>query len=198
MTSYLAWAYYVASSVGQATEIHDRLAHMGGLNGTLITAQAVNIDLSTNGLPASRRGDDNYSDVMWWLEWYIATGATGVNATVAVVYDDGSIGNIVVLVPANTAAGRMLPIITAVPGRFIRAITNVTLSATTGIAGNFGVTATRQRTGLENDVGSKGKSFTWAMLGVPEIPNDSCLFFVLPCITTSTGTIRGQAKIAHV
>lgn len=200
MTSYLAWAYYIAGTAGQATEVHDRLAHMGGLSGIVTTAQAVNIDLSTlgGGLAADRRGAADYSDVQWWLEWYTATGATAVTATVAVTYNDGTTGNISVSVPASTAASRMIPIITAVAGKFIRGVTSVTLSATTGTAGSFGVTATRQRSAVENDLANKGRTFTWQMLGCPEIPNDSCLFFVLPCITTSTGTVRGQGKIIHV
>jgi hypothetical protein len=200
MTSYFAWAYYVAGTAGHAAEVHDRLAHMGGLSGTVTTAQNVNLDLSTlgGGLVADRRGDANYSDVMWWLEWYQATGATAVNATVNVTYDDASTGNIVIAVASGTAGSRMIPIISAVAGRFIRGINTVTLSATTGTGGNFGVTASRQRTAMENDVANKGKTYTWAMLGIPEIPNDSCLFFIVPCSTTSTGTLRGQGKIAHV
>lgn len=46
---------------------------MGGLNGTLLTAQTVGIDLSTinagGPVPAERLGDANCSDVVWFLEW---------------------------------------------------------------------------------------------------------------------------------
>lgn len=50
-------------------EVHDRLMHMGGLNGTLTTAQAVNLNLNgvTADNMANRIGDANYSDVQWWL-----------------------------------------------------------------------------------------------------------------------------------
>lgn len=197
-TSYLAWLRAITGNANQSVEIHDRLAHMGGLSGTVTTAQNANIDLSTLGLVAARRGDANYSDVQWYLEVYTALGATGVNATVNVTYDDASTGNLAAIaLGATPRAGRMYPLISAVAGRFIRGVNTVTLSATTGTAGNFGVTATRQRGAIDCDVASKGVAYDWSQLGLPEIPNDSCLFPIAPCTTTSTGTIRAQGKLAH-
>lgn len=64
-TSYGAYLEAVFSNSAMVLEIHDRLAHMGGLNGTLTTAQTVGIDfsaLSSDNL-AERIGDNNYSDV---------------------------------------------------------------------------------------------------------------------------------------
>lgn len=197
VTSYLAWAFCTCGNAGQAVEVHDRLAHMGGLSGTVTTAQTVNVDASNAGISSARLGDPGFGDVQWFLEWYTATGATGVNATCAVTYDDNSTGNVVVAVPASTAAGRMLPILPAVAGRFIKSIQSVTLSATTGTAGSFGVTATRQRTIMRTDLANKGQEYSWAQLGIPEIPNDACLFFVMVAITTSTGAVRGGGKIIH-
>lgn len=199
-TSYLAWLRALTSNANQSVEVHDRVAHMAGLSGTVTTAQNALIDLSSGGLnlDASRLGDSNFSDIRWWIEIYTALGATGVNATVNVTYDDASSGNLaVVALGATPRQGRMYPLISAVAGRFIRDVNTVTLSATTGTAGNFGITATRPRTGIDVDVANKGAAFDWAQLGLPEIANDSCLFLVVPCSTTSTGTIRGSGKIAH-
>lgn len=196
--NYLGWGYYVAGTAGHAFEVHDRIAHMGGLSGTVTTAQNALVALDTLGAPAARIGDPGYGDVLWFLEWYTATGATGVNATCAVTYDDNSTGNIVVAVPASTGAGRAIPILPAVAGRGIKRINTVQLSATTGTVGNFGVTATRQRCALENDVAGKGKNHTWAMLGLSQIADDSCLAGIISCTTTSTGTARGQIKLAKV
>lgn len=199
-TSYYAWQTIAAGNPATSVEIHDRLADMAGLNGTLTTAQTVGIDLSTlgGGLPAARRGDANYSDVQWWLEWYTDTGATASNATMAVTYDDGSTGNLAVVPVGGTVrASRMIPLVSAVPGRFIRAVNTGTLSASTGASGNFGVTATRPRTVVNANIANKYEQFDWAQLGLPEIPNDSCLMMVMLCSTTTTGTVRGQGKIAH-
>ena len=198
-TSYYAFQTIATGNAATSVEIHDRLAHMGGLNGTLLTAQTVGVDLLTLSLPAARRGDADFSDVQWWLEWYTDTGATASNATVNVTYDDASTGNLAVIAVGGTVrAGRMIPLVSAVAGRFIRGVNNVTLSASTGTAGNFGVTATRPRTSVNANIANKYEQFDWAALGLPEVPNDSCLQMIMLCSTTSTGTVRGQGKIIHV
>lgn len=197
-TSYLAWLRAITSNANQSVEIHDRVAHMGGLSGTVTTAQSASIDVSTLGLVAERRGDANYSDLQWYLEVFSALGATGVNATVNVTYNDATTGNLAAIaLGATPRQGRAYPLISAVAGKYIRGVNTVTLSATTGTAGNFGVTATRQRAAIDVDVANKGVAFDWSQLGLPEIPNDACLFLIAPCSTTSTGTIRGQGKLAH-
>lgn len=197
-TSYIAWQTIATGNATTSIEIHDRLAHMGGLNGTLLTAQTVGIDLTSIGLPAARRGDVNFFDVQWWLEWYTDTGFTASNATVNVTYDDASSGNLPVIAVGGTVrASRMIPLVSTVAGRFIRAVNTITLSASTGTAGNFGVTATRPRTSINTFISNKYENFDWAQLGLPEIPNDSCLQLIMLCSTTSTGTVRGQGKIAH-
>lgn len=196
-TSYLAWLSVQAGNSASNVEIHDRLAHMGGLSGTVTTAQGA-LSLITTDPGAARRGDANYSDVQWWLEVYTALGATGVNATVNVTYDDASTGNLAAIaLGATPRQGRLYPLVTAVAGRFIRAVNSVTLSATTGSAGNFGITATRPRTSVSMPLVNKTETFDWAQLGLPNVPNDSCLMMLMVCATTGTGTLRGQGKIAH-
>ena len=202
-TNYLAYHTLLCSAANTNLEIHDRLAHMGGLNGTLLTAQTVGIDLSTinagGSVPAARLGDANYSDVMWFLEWYTATGATASNATVNVTYNDGTTGNLAVIAIGGTAiaASQCRQLVPAVNGRFIRGVNSVTLSASTGTAGSFGVTATRQRASMSAPIANRIEVFDWAQLGFPEIPNDSCLFGMLMSTATSSGTIKGQGKIIH-
>lgn len=202
-TSYLAYHTLLCGTANTNLEIHDRLAHMGGLNGTLLTAQTVGIDLSTiNGggaVPAERLGDANYSDVMWFLEWYTATGATASNATVNVTYNDGSTGNLAAIAIGGTAiaASQCRQLVPAVNGKFIRGVNSVTLSASTGTAGSFGVTATRQRASMSVPIANRLEVFDWAQLGLPQIPNDSCLAGMLLSTATSSGTIKGQGKIIH-
>lgn len=196
-TSYIAWLATQSSNNASNLEIHDRLAHMGGLSGIVTTAQGA-LSLVTTDPGAARRGDANYSDVQWWLEIYTALGATGVNATVNVTYDDASTGNLAAIaLGATPRQGRLYPLVSAVAGRFIRAVNSVTLSATTGTAGNFGITATRPRTSIDMPLASKTETADWAKLGLPNIPNDSCLMMLMNCTTTTTGTVRGQGKIAH-
>ena len=202
-TSYGAYLEAVFSNSAMVLEIHDRLAHMGGLNGTLTTAQTVGIDfsaLSSDNL-AERIGDNNYSDIQWWLEWYTATGSTAVTATVNVTYNDGTTGSLSASLAATRPASFMLPLNGLIPsaaaGKFIRGITSVQLSATSGTAGSFGVTATRPRMTIGCPIANYKFVADWAALGLPEIKNSACLFPVALTSTTSTGTCRGGGKIAH-
>ena len=205
ITSYGAYLEIATGNAAMTMELHDRLANMGGLNGTLTTAQSVNLDLSTllstNNINV-RKGDANYSDVQWWLEWYTATGGTAVTATIAVTYNDGTTGNLSVLSLATIRpASHMIPLNSLIPsaqsGKFIRGIVSVTLSATSGTAGNFGVTATRPRMTLSAPIANHKFIADWAQLGLPEIYNSSAIFPIVLTSTTSTGTVRGGGKIAH-
>lgn len=203
-TSYAAILEASLSSP-HTLELHDRLVHMGGLSGTVTTAQTVGIDLNsllgTSNI-SNRIGDPNYSDVQWWLEWYTATGGTAVTATVAVTYNDGTTGNLTGLsLAATRPAGFMAALNNLIPaaasGKYIRGVTSVTLSATTGTAGSFGVTATRYRAGVFCPVANARFTNDWAQLGMPEIPNDSCLFTVLLTSSFTAATIRATGKIVH-
>lgn len=203
-TSYGAYMEVATGNAAMTVEIHDRLAHMGGLSGTATTAQTVGLDLSaqlaTSNL-SGRIGDANYSDVQWWLEWYTATGTRAVTATVAVTYDDGTTGTIAVSLAGTRPASFMQSLNGLIPaaqsGKYIRAVNTVQLSATTLAAGNFGVTASRVRMSMGAPIANMKFSADWAQLGFPEIANGSCLFPITLTSTTSSGTIRGGGKIAH-
>ena len=205
ITSYGAYLEIATGNAAMTMELHDRLASMGGLNGTLTTAQSVNLDLSTLLSTDNinvRKGDANYSDVQWWLEWYTATGATAVTATIAVTYNDGTTGNLVAIsLAGNRPAAHMIPLNSLIPsaqsGKYIRGIISVSLSASTGIAGNFGVTATRPRMTIFAPIANNKFIADWAQLGLPEIYNSSAIFPIVLTSTTSTGTVRGGGKIAH-
>lgn len=203
--SYLAWANAVTAVAVMTVELHDRLMHMGGLNGTVITAQVVDLDVHANIASdnlGARIGDANYSDIQWWMEWYADTGASAANATINVTYNDGSSGGLTAIAVGGTVrASRLIPLNSLIPaadaGKYIRDIDDVTLSASTGTAGNFGFTATRPRAVMPTNVANKQEVFDWASLGAPEIFNSSCLFPLVIAAATSTGAVRGGGKIAH-
>lgn len=204
-TSYLGYLELATSNAAMTLEMHDRLAHQGGLLGNLATTQTVGLDLSTllgtNNL-AERMGDADYSDVSWWLEWYTDTGAAAATATVNVTYSNGTTGNLTGLALAATRrAGNMYSLNGLVPaaqsGLFIRHVNSVTLSVSTGTAGNFGVTATRLRASLGAPIANMKFIADWSQLGLPEIANSSGLFPIMLTSTTSSGTVRGGGKIIH-
>lgn len=205
LTSYIGYLEAVCQNNSVSLEIHDRLMHEGGMNGTLTTAQTSGVNL--NGVTASnmveRVGDANFSDVQWWLEWYADTGATAANATVNVTYNDGTTGNLnAVAVGGTVRASRMIGLNGLIPagvaGKFIRAVNTVTLSASTATAGNFGVVATRKRVSLTCPVANLQWGADWAELPLSEAFNDSCLFLVMIAGATTTGTVRGGGKIGHI
>jgi hypothetical protein len=204
-TSYLGILEGLCANAGTTLELHDRLAHMGGLSGTVTTAQNALVDidalLATSNIDA-RKGDANYSDIQWWLEWYTDTGGTAVTATVNVTFNDGTSNNLTGLsLAATRRASFMAPlnglIQAADSGKYIRDVNTVQLSATTGSAGNFGVTATRYRAAIYLPVANARFTGNWADLGIPGIANSACLFPIQLASTTTTGIVRATGKIAH-
>lgn len=195
-TSYLGWLALSGGVSATSVEIHDRLAHMAGLSGIVTTAQSVGLEASFAGAP--RYGSNDFSSIKWWIEIYTPLGATSVNATANVEYNDLSTGNLAVTTLGVTPrSGRLYPLVSAVAGKYIKAVNSVTLSATTGTAGNFGITATRLMTNISLPLANKSETFDWAQLGLPNVANDSCLQLILTCGGTTTGTVMGNAKIIH-
>ena len=203
-TTYGTWANAMCSNNATTLEIHDRLMHMGGLSGTSTVSQTVNLDLNANlgsDNISARKGDANFSDVQWWMEWYTDTGGTAVTATVGVTYNDDTTGTLSVALAATRRASLMIPLNGFIPaaaaGKYIRDIDTVQLSATTGSAGSFGFTATRPRMTMPLSLANKMETFDWAALGLPEIFNSSCLMILQVASTTTTGTVRGGGKLSH-
>ena len=203
--SYLTYLEWACSNASSTMEVHDRLAHRGGLVGNVTTDQAVGLDLNdllASSNLAARIGDADYSDVQWWLEWYANTGSTASSATVNVTYADGSTGNLSpISLTATRPIAHMLSLNVYRPsgvGGFIRGVNTVKLSVSSGTAGNFGVTATRLRAGVFAPVANAKFSGNWADLPINEIPQQACLMLSVLTPTTSSGTVRGGGKVSHL
>lgn len=206
-TTYAAYFEAVCSNSAVTLEVHDRLAHSGGLVGNVATAQTTNLPLDLDSLLATsnlteRIGDSNYSDVQWWLEWYTDTGSTATTVTVNVTYNDASTGNLTAVATAATRrASFMQPLNGLIPaaaaGKYIRGVNSITFTATTGTAGALGITATRPRVSMGCPVANIKWAGDWASLPLGDIPNDSALFVLLIAGSTTTGTVRGSCKLAH-
>lgn len=191
-TARILWANLIYSVANQPIIVEDRIGHMASLSGTNTGAQTVSATLTTPA--ADGRCATDGSDVQWWLEWYTATGSTAVNATVAVTYSDNSTGNVVVALPASVPAFRMYPIRSASANLTIKGITSVTLSASTGSAGNFGVTCTNRKFGFSLPVANQMFTADWATLGMPSLGSNSCLFFHYWATSTAAGIPQGTIK----
>jgi hypothetical protein len=191
------------SAAGATIELHDRLIAMGGLNLRDANQNVAGMDLSTylagNNIDA-RKGDANYSDVQWWLEWYQNTG-TSVTVGVNITYNDGTTGTFTIpALGATVRASRMIPLNPYIPvadsGKYIRAVTQIN-PGDSGTNGNLGVTATRYRCSVFAPTTNKLFKRPWMDTGLPEIYNQSCLFPICIATATTIGNIRLDGIIAH-
>lgn len=184
--TYLDWLD-IGATVAGSHAVYDRLAHMGGLSGTVTTAQTANVTLPTD----ANRCDQSGLGVEWYLEWYTDTGSTAVTATISYTNEANTSGRTAtVSVGATTRAGRLLPIRPASGDAAIKSVQSVTLSATTGAAGNFGVTA-RRRLATMTTLSANIAEPKQRSLLVP-IPDDACGEIVNECSATTTGDLRGD------
>jgi hypothetical protein len=203
-TSYIALLNAVGSNSAYTLEIHDRLAHMGGLvlNSTALQTTNLPLDLEALSVPANRIGSADFGDVQTWLDVYGDGGATASNATINVTFDDNTTANLNTQAVGGTIRiGRRYSVdalrTTAQQGKNIKRINSVQLSASTGTAGNFGFTFTRPRMYLSMSLAHHTNKATWTDTGLAEVPNGSCLQFMILPSTTSSGTLRGGGKIVH-
>ncbi len=186
---------------GVVQQIHDRLAHMAGLSGTVTSAQTVNLDVtgSASNLVA-RRGAADYSDVRWWIEGYSVLGASPQNLTVTYTNGAGTSGRTVVI-PSAVIGGSFRPSrvieIIGTDREPIRSVQSVQWAANTGTAGNFGVTATRTvASGFQSPAGTNSSMHLGAReIGLPRVENDACLFLLSTPEATFTGVFAGHCLI---
>lgn len=171
--------------------IYDRLAHSALLNGTLATAQTV----GGTAITRYTTGDD----VELFLECYTATGATQVNVTCSYTNQAGTAGRTSVSTPfwASPVAGQMLPIPLQSGDTGVRSVESVTLSATTGTAGSFGVTLVKRLGESPVTIAGAGLVQDPFMCGLPQIQDSACLSFMVVTSTTSTGFLTGTINLSQ-
>lgn len=172
--------------------LFDRLAHMGGLNGTLGTAQTVNLDLVTAA--SQGRCAASGSDVLWCWEWYADTGSTAVTITANYTNDadQNNCTSQAASLPATRRAGMAYPILPAVTDKFIKSVQTTTLSGTTGSAGNFGVTARKRLAELPLPIAHVGAIADFADLAMQSIVQNSCIeIVVIPSGTSGPALLGG-------
>jgi hypothetical protein len=160
--------------------IADRLSHQGGLDGTLTTPQTTN--LPTAALTRYTTGVGVFAA----LEIYTTVGSTGTTATVSYTDDAGNAGQ--TSQPINFGgtgfreAQRILPISLASGDLGVRAVASVTLAATTGTAGNFGVTLYRPILALSMkalaDFANSGDPLREIGFHIPKVEDNACLFMI--------------------
>ena len=176
------------SSTAGTFMLYDRLWTNSGLSGAVTTAQ-------TFTMPSLTRHTDAVG-VEACVEIYTATGATAVTATINYTNSDGVSGRTgTTSIVASPAVGQMFPFLLASGDDGIKSIQSVTLSATTGTAGNFGLTLLKRKAEIPLSSANIGTVLDAVSLGLPPILNDSCLAFMVMTTTTNTGNVSGTTCI---
>lgn len=182
--------FWATGLVGGTLLLYDRLLHIGGLSGTTATAQTVAGTLTryTDGL-------GNFA----WAEIYTQIGASSSTITMSYTDQGGSSGTPNSTSPAvafgNTGFREvtrciMLPLEAGDTGlKYIASVTH----ATTGTAGNYGVTIGHPiaYAGIGTAGAAGWRDFVSGLPGIPEIQTDACLAFLWFPITTTAPEIFG-------
>lgn len=173
----------------------DRQGHMGGLSGTVTTAQTV--DVSASGR--------NSTGIGCWIALTIYTQIGTTATTVTASYNDSDTVSrtTTAVVLGGTGfreAGRtiLLPFDPASTAGGVTYIANATVLATTGTAGNFGISIIQPLFAIlvpdtSGVASAAGFISGCSGGGIPKIPDDACLF-VMP-ISTSTNCIGAGALL---
>lgn len=176
----------------------DRLSHQGGLSGIVTTAQTTN--LPTAALTRYTTGVGVWAA----LEIYTQIGATATTVTASYTDQGGAAGNITPAVAFGATGFREISKLVMLPNAAgdngFRSVESVTVLATTGTAGNFGVTLFKPLLFLAP--GHQESSLFEPVLGnlgggYPEILDDACLFWVfVPSSSAMSALAAAQYEIS--
>lgn len=174
--SFMTQAWCTGLNAGTLI-LYDRLFHIGGLSGTVTTAQSV------QGAPASPALTRNTGGVgnMVFAEIYTTIGATAQTITMDYTDEAGNASSTSVATgiggPSFREVSRAIMLPLASGDRGVRAVNTVTLSATTGTAGNFGIVIGKPIAylGVAFPGAPAWRDFVSGLPGIPEIEAGACL-----------------------
>jgi hypothetical protein len=196
--SYLAQLRANSSVVGSLYLI-DRLWHCSGFNSTTLTSQSI----TTPGVLPTGRNPNDGADVEPWIEIYGAPGATTANWDLTGTDALGATSKTWRYVhPANAeTVGQMAPMFSggSAPATChgIRAPSSMLCSASSGTAGDFGVTLIRRLCELPMNTVNMTAVLDAIGCGLPRIYDDSCLALMVLCSSTTSGLIQGGILIGQ-
>jgi hypothetical protein len=196
--SYLA-QMRASSSIAGSLYLVDRLWHCSGFSATVTSAQTI----TTPGTLPSGRDSNNGADVEPWIEIYTAPGATGANWDLTGTDALGATSKTWRYThPANAeTVGQMAPMFSggSAPATChgIRVPSSMLCSASSGTAGNFGVTLLRRICELPMNMANMTSVLDAIGCGLPRIYDDSCLALMVQCTATTSGLIQGGILIGQ-
>lgn len=177
----------IAPLVAGVFLLYDRLFHIGGLNATLTTAQTVQGSPASPALTRNTGGAGKFA----FYEIYTTIGTTGATLTMTYTDQDGNTGststiNIGATGFREVTRAQRIPLAAGDSG--IQSVQSVQLSATTGTAGNFGITIAQPLAWIPvGAVGIAGwRDYTTGLPGIPAIDPNACLSLLfIPAAATA-------------
>lgn len=168
---------------------YDRLIHIGGLSGTVATAQTVGGTLTRN--------TGGVGNVIF-VEIYTAVGTTARTITASYTNSGGTSGRTTVATTFGGTVGTigndaqlMIPLPLQAGDLGVQSVESVTISVSTGTAGDFGVTIAKPIFwGAAG--GQNVRDFTTGPGGMTVIPADACIAFAMMAGSTSEVPLVGM------
>jgi hypothetical protein len=188
------WMIQVGASSSQPGMLilYDRLYHIGGLSGTSTADQTVQGSPDSPALTRNTGGVGNHV----YYEIYTQIGATSTTLTMTYKDNDGNASqtstiNIGATGFRNAQTMQRIPL--AAGDKGVRAVEKIKLTATTGTAGNFGITIARPIAYIPlNSAGIMGiRDYTTGLPGIPSIDSNACLSWMWVAAATTTPEIFG-------
>lgn len=192
-TLYLAELEFLTSSANRPVGsyvILDRLADVSGLSGTVTTAQTCNLT------PSRFVGGNIFAAI----QVYTSLGATTTTLTMSYTNQAAVAGQVskAVAITATLPALTITPIPLADGDRGINSVQTVTLAASTGTAGNFGITLYKPIAVIPTgSMQPDGNTIYRSLMScLPDISRDACLeLWFSPNGGTASGIVLGKITI---
>lgn len=176
--------------------VYDRLWACSGMLTNTTSTQSI----TTPGTLTAGRDPNSGLDVEPWIEVYSAPGATGATWTITGTDSTGTGSRTWTYAhPANAeTVGQFLPTLpgTAIGGCRIPA--SLACSVSSGTAGDVGITLVRQLASISTSIANVESVKDAIMLGLPEVFDDACVFFVWLSTATTTQRIDGTIAIPEL
>jgi hypothetical protein len=166
--------------------VYDRLLHWGGGDGTDTLSQTVGGSLTRN-----TGGVGNQI----WVEIYSDVGATTRTITATYTNQAGTGSRSATADIGGTRfneAGTAIPMSLQSGDTGVQSVQSVILSASTGTAGDFGITIARPIAYLSGGPGAANRDFTTGPGGMPEIETNACIAFFHPIIGSTAVGFQGM------
>ena len=192
-TGYIGRVDLAMATVG-TIHVYDLLWACSGFSGT--TAPGAQSVVGFSGLP-TRNSTGAGAEI--WIGCSSATGASASNMTVQYTNSSGTGSRNTVSTAHITSmpANRMYQVSLQSGDSGVQSVQSITLSATTGTAGNLWCLVMKRLASVSCSVANVATTSDFAGLGLPALASDGTILFVHQGSTTSSGVIMGQLSIVQ-